>query len=149
MRRMAIALIAALAACASGGTGADAPRGPTPFPVARGSALPPPSPGAAQAAPPEGQAGGGFDFGQWRGADPSAYETQFQARVAARAQGRSTAEIRADLAANGFACEDGARLDCRIEIMEQQCAHDWYVVVEPRQAGPIAGYDVMCLGAQR
>jgi hypothetical protein len=32
--------------------------------------------------------------------------------------------------------------------MERQCAIDWYVVVERGRAPPIAGYDVMCLGAR-
>jgi hypothetical protein len=32
--------------------------------------------------------------------------------------------------------------------MERQCAIDWYVVVERAGAQPIAGHDVMCLGAR-
>jgi len=32
--------------------------------------------------------------------------------------------------------------------MERQCAIDWYVVVERARAEPIAGHDVMCLGAR-
>ena len=65
----------------------------------------------------------------------------------ARYAGQSAVQIRTDLEANGFACEDGGRLDCRIEIMERECAHDWYVVVE-RGREPVAGFDVMCLGAR-
>jgi hypothetical protein len=64
-----------------------------------------------------------------------------------RFAGKTNVEIRADLERNGFACEDAARLDCRIEIMERQCAIDWYVVVEPNRAEPVTGFDIMCLGA--
>jgi len=102
---------------------------------------------SGQTAPPEGRAAGGLDFGQWRGADPAVYAPALQTQVRARYAGQSAAQIRTDLEANGFACEDGARLDCRIEIMERQCAHDWYVVVEPGRE-PVAGFDVMCLGAR-
>jgi len=125
------------------------------FEAVRGQALPPPgaqpapqaSP-AAQSAPPEGVAAGGMDFGQWRGADPDAYSPSFEAQIAARLAGKSRAEIEADLEANGFACRDrGAALECRIEIMERQCAHDWYVALDPERAAPIAGFDLMCLGA--
>jgi hypothetical protein len=67
----------------------------------------------------------------------------------ARYANQEVSYVRADLEANGFACEDAARLDCRIEIMERQCAFDWYVVIERNRAEPIAGYDVMCLGASQ
>ena len=70
-----------------------------------------------------------------------------QAQARQRYTGRSQTDIAADLTANGFACEQGERVDCRIEIMERECAHDWYVVVE-RGRDPVAGYDVMCLGAR-
>ncbi|HRP11200.1 MAG TPA: hypothetical protein PLK37_09220 [Terricaulis sp.] len=146
MRFVALVLIAALAACASGG-GAETPTDPR-LAAARGTALPPPAEtGAGRAAPPEGQAPGGFDFGQWRGADPAVYAPALQTQVRARYAGQSSAQIRADLEANGFACNDEGRLDCRIEIMERQCAHDWYVVVEPGRE-PVAGFDLMCLGAR-
>ena len=146
MRFLALIMIAALAACASGGA-ADAPSNPQ-LAAVRGTALPPPS-GAqnGRAAPPEGRASGGLEFGQWRGADPALYAPALQTQVRARYAGQSAAQIRTDLEANGFACEDGARLDCRIEIMERECAHDWYVVVE-RGREPVAGFDVMCLGAR-
>lgn len=142
-----LAALSLLAACASGGQASDAGAGPSPFPVERGSAPPPPAPGAAQAAPPEGAAPGGIDFGQWRSADPAAYAPAFQDQMRTRFAARSLAQIAADLEANGFACEEGARLDCRIEIMERQCAKDWYVVVE-RGSELVAGFDVMCLGAR-
>lgn len=148
----------ALAACASsapsnGGPGGVAGIGggglaPLPFPVERGSALPPPTAAGVQGAPPEGAAPGGMDFGQWRAADPAVYAPTFQSQVRQRYAGRSTAQIKTDLEANGFACEEGQNLDCRIEIMERQCAHDWYVVVERNSAEPVAGYDKMCLGAR-
>lgn len=136
-----------LAACASGGGAPDSDAGPSPFPVERGSAPPPPTPAAGQSAPPEGVTAGGIDFGQWRNADPAVYAPAFQNQMRTRFAARSPAQIAADLEANGFACENGARLDCRIEIMERQCARDWYVVVE-RSSEPVAGFDVMCLGAR-
>lgn len=146
MRVLVFAVFVALAACASGGEPA-VETGPSPFPVERGAAPPPPS-ANGQTAPPEGAAPGGVDFGQWRGADPAAYAPAFQSQMRQRFADRSASLIRADLEANGFACENGQNLDCRIEIMERQCAIDWYVVVERNQSQPIAGFDVMCLGAQ-
>ncbi|MBX3509959.1 MAG: hypothetical protein KF700_02085 [Hyphomonadaceae bacterium] len=146
MRILLVALVLGLAACASGApTSAE---GPSPFPVARGTAPPPPAearPG--RTAPPQGVGPGGFDFGQWRSADAAAYASALQAQARQRYTGRSQTDIAADLTANGFACEQGERVDCRIEIMERECAHDWYVVVE-RGRDPVAGYDVMCLGAR-
>lgn len=147
MRKLAVILFAALAGCATGG-GVAQDTGPSPFPVERGSAMPPPAQNGAQVAPPEGRAAGGIDFGQWRTADPNAYAQSFQAQMRQRYAGQGVAQIEADLAANGFACENVSRLDCRIEIMDRQCAVDWYVVVERARAEPIAGYDVMCLGAR-
>jgi len=148
MRILALALVSLMAACASGAADPEAELGASPFPVERGSAIPPPAPGSNQSAPPEGRAAGGIDFGQWRGADPAAYAPTFQIQIRQRYNdGRNTAQIRADLEANGFACEDAQRLDCRIEIMERQCAFDWYVVVVRTRPEPIAGFDQMCLGA--
>jgi hypothetical protein len=149
MRFLIIATGAALAACAS--TGAENPGegAANPFPVERGSAIAPPAPnGGGGAAPPQGEGPGGLDFGQWRGADPATYAPAFQERVRARYANQEISYIRADLERNGFACEQSGRLDCRIEIMERQCAIDWYVVVERAGAQPIAGHDVMCLGAR-
>lgn len=144
MRFFAVILIAALAACA---VSVDTPAPSNPLAAARGTALPPPSGAAGQTAPPEGVGPAGFEFGAWRGADPASYSPALQTRVRARYQNWEQARIKADLEANGFACEDGGRLDCRIEIMERQCAHDWYVVVEAGRE-PVAGFDVMCLGAR-
>lgn len=141
-------LLLALGLAACGPTrGAD---GPLPFPLERGSALPPPAVTAAPGGvtPPQGTSSGGFDFGQWRSADPTSYASALQTRVRDRYAGRSRADIRTDLEANGFACVDGDRLDCRIEVLERDCAHDWYVVVERGRPEPVAGYDVMCLGAR-
>jgi hypothetical protein len=120
-----------------------------PFPVARGSALAPPAAAAAsgQAAPPEGRAPGGVDFAAWRSADPASYAPAFQEQMRARLAGKGRAAAEADLSANGFACETGGALDCRIEIMERQCAFDWYVVREHDGEAPAAGFEVMCLGA--
>jgi len=148
MRVLIVALVAALAACASGSGDPQVDAGPSPFPVQRGTAPPPPAQSSAHTAPPEGAGPGGIDFGQWRQADPASYGPAFQTQVQQRYTGRTTAQIRADLEANGFACEDEARLDCRIETMESQCAIDWYVVVERGRAEPIAGFDRMCLGAR-
>jgi hypothetical protein len=68
--------------------------------------------------------------------------------VRARYANQEVSYIRTDLERNGFACEQSGRLECRIEIMERQCAVDWYVVIERAGAQPIAGHDVMCLGAR-
>ena len=150
MRLAGLILIAALAACASSGGGADSGGenlGRLPFPVERGSALPPPAPsGSGVTAPPQGAGAGGIDFGQWRNADPAVYSPAFQTQLRTRFAGQSEAQMRADLEANGFACEEG-RFECRIEIMERQCAFDWYVVGERGRAELIAGFDQMCLGA--
>jgi hypothetical protein len=148
MRILALAMFAGLAACAVGG----GPPAPAPaasvFPAERGTAPRPPTEAAAgHRAPPEGVGPGGIDFGQWRQAAPAAYQPRFEIQMRQRFAGKTNAEIRADLERNGFACEDAARLDCRIEIMERQCAIDWYVVVEPNRAEPVAGFDIMCLGA--
>ena len=149
MRVFAFAAFAALAACASGAAPSVDAGADNPFPVARGSALPPPDAArAGQTAPPEGAGAGGLEFGQWRGADPATYAPAFQDRVRARYANQEVSYIRADLERNGFACEQSGRLECRIEIMERQCAIDWYVVVERAGAQPIAGHDVMCLGAR-
>ncbi len=145
MRFGILLVIAALAACSTaGGDSADAP---LPFPVERGSALAPPAANAGStAAPPEGAGPGGIDFGQWRNADPAVYAPAFQSQIRTRFAGQDASAIRADLELNGFACSQSGRLDCRIEIMERQCAVDWYVVVERGQ--PVAGFDRMCLGAR-
>lgn len=121
----------------------------SPFPVRRGTAPRPPEDAArGQTAPPEGAASGGIDFGAWRNADPNVYGPAFQTQIRARYANKNAAEIRTDLEANGFACEDGPRLECRIEIMERQCGVDWYVVLENAERTPVAGHDVMCLGAE-
>lgn len=146
---LTLAVVAALAACAStGDPSADPDAAPSPFPVERGTAPPPPAQAGRQAPPPESAGAAGLDFGQWRSADPAAYAPAFQQQVQSRLAGRAAAAIQADLEANGFACENGQRLDCRIEIMERQCAFDWYVVLERGRAEPTAGFDVMCLGAR-
>ncbi|MEQ1491372.1 MAG: hypothetical protein ABL932_12570 [Terricaulis sp.] len=149
MRVMVVALVALLGACATGGGAADDPAsGPSPFPVQRGQALPPPS-AAAVSAPPEGVASGGIDFGQWRSADPAVYAPAFQTQIRQRFANQTNPQLRASLEANGFSCEDEQRLDCRIEIMERQCAFDWYVVLERGTREPVAGFEQMCLGANR
>ncbi len=149
MRILVLAAVAALAACASAGVPQIGGGGENPFPVERGSALPPPQADVgSQSAPPQGTGAGGLDFGQWRGADPATYAPAFQERVRTRYANQEISYIRGDLERNGFACEQSGRLECRIEIMESQCAIDWYVVVERAGAQPIAGHDVMCLGAR-
>lgn len=144
-----VAAAFALAACVSGpSTDARDEELPSPFPVARGSLSAPPPETPGQTAPPEGVAAGGVDFGAWRSADPADYAPAFAAQMRLRFAGRPAAVIKAELEGNGFVCGEGARLDCRIEIMERQCAHDWYVVLERGAAEPAAGFDVMCLGAR-
>jgi hypothetical protein len=144
----ALLVAAALAACASSGAPmqSSAAPGDWPFPVERGSALPPPAPSSTQSAPPQGAGAGGIDFGQWRAADPAAYGPAFQAQVRQRYAGQGADQVRADLTANGFACT-GDGVNCRIEIMEQSCAIDWYVVADRAQPELVAGFDRMCLGA--
>lgn len=150
MRVLIVAALAlsAAACAASGGSESGAALGPTPFPIERGSVPPPPNEAQGQTAPPEGASAAGIDFGRWRQADPASYAPAFQTQIRTRYDGRSAAQIRADLEANGFACEDSGRLDCRIEIMERQCAFDWYVVLERNRPEPVAGFDQMCLGAR-
>lgn len=148
MRVMVIALVALLGACATGGGGDEPASSPSPFPVQRGQALPPPDE-PTRSAPPEGAARGGIDFGNWRQADPATYAPAFQNQIRQRFAGQNATELKASLEANGFACENERRLDCRIEIMERQCAFDWYVVLERGEREPVAGFDQMCLGANR
>ncbi len=141
-----------LCACAAGGGANSATVGPNPFPVERGSAAPPPAvAGNGRAAPPEGRArDGAIDFGQWRSADPARYGPAFEAQMQTRLTASTErAQAKADLESNGFSCDQSAgKLDCRIEIMERQCAYDWYVVLEDGRAAPAAGFDQMCLGAR-
>jgi hypothetical protein len=146
--RILVLAAALLAACAVGGGDPEVDAGPSPFPVERGSAPPPPATTGRHSAPPEGAGPGGIDFGQWRQADPAVYGPAFQDQMRQRYSGRSSAQIRTDLEANGFVCEDAGRLDCRIETMERQCAFDWYVVLERNRPEPVAGFDIMCLGAR-
>jgi hypothetical protein len=148
MRKLAIALVALVGACASGAAGPDSDAGSRVLQAQRGTALAPPEPSGANA-PPEGIGAGGIDFGRWREGDPAIYGPAFQSQIRARYGDQEISDIRADLERNGFRCEDDRRLDCRIEIMERQCAFDWYVVLERGASVPAAGFDVMCLGANR
>ncbi|GAM98549.1 hypothetical protein U91I_02184 [alpha proteobacterium U9-1i] len=153
MRFSALVLAVALGACAATsevvGSVTGAEEIPNPFPVARGSAIAPPGSAAAgRGAPPEGRAGA-VDFGQWRSADPVAYASAWQSQMQTLV-GADRAGARSALQQSGFACEGtGERLDCRIEIMDNQCAYDWYVVAEAGRRDPAAGFDKMCLGARR
>lgn len=144
---MRVMMMAALIFAVSAGVALAQHAAPSPFPVQRGTAPPPPQPGASShTAPPEGVAAGGIDFGQWRGADVTTYAASFKTQLAAREGGKDASAIQADLQANGFACEQGARLDCRIEISEGQCVQDWYVVVD--ETGVHPGYEKACLAAR-
>lgn len=150
----AIALTAALGACATtdggaGGTGAITASTPSPFPQApRGSAPPPPVSVASHQAPPEGATPGGIVFGAWRSTPPAAYATQFQAQMSARLAGRDRRAVRQDLEGNGFGCEDVQNLDCRIEVSEQGCAYDWYVVLDAARPEPVIGFEKVCQAPQ-
>ncbi len=151
MRTKAIWLAVAIASAAAGIAMAQEPppTQPVPFVVNRGSAPPPPAPsGSAQTAPAEGIAAGGIDFGQWRSANPETYGPAFETQMRRRFAGQEAAAARADLEANGFTCGGSPTLQCRIEIMENSCAKDWYVVFERNRPEPVAGFDVMCLGAR-
>jgi hypothetical protein len=153
MRLLALMFAIAVSACAASVPLPNpAPRGV--FASTHGSALAPPAPSATAArqsagAPPEGVAAGGLDFGRWRTiADMSVYSSTFAAEVAAKTQGRTHDEAVRYMMANGFQCAArGADVECRIEIMEQSCAHDWYAVFPEGRAQPVSGADVMCLGA--
>ncbi|MFT3727504.1 MAG: hypothetical protein QM759_06765 [Terricaulis sp.] len=142
--RILIVTAAAAAVFAFGAASASAQHSaPSPFPVQRGTAPPPPQPGAStHAAPPQGVGPGGIDFGQWRSAETETYATSFKTQLAAREGGKDASAIQADLQANGFACEQGARLDCRIEIADAQCEQNWYVVVDDQGVHP--GYEKAC-----
>ena len=152
MRAFLLGLLASALGCGLAfATAIDNPPPSThsPFPVQRGSAPPPPAPGAStQTPPPEGQAASGIDFGSWRAAETSAYSANFARQIQAREQGRDAPQVRADLEANGFACEDATRLDCRIEIREHPCAYEWYVVVEAGRAAPVAAFEKSCSAAR-
>lgn len=152
MRGFLIGVLASALSCSAAfATAIDntPPPARSPFPVARGTAPPPPASGVgAQTPPPEGPAAGGIDFGLWRGAETAAYSLNFSNLIVAREQGRDAPEVRVDLEANGFACEDAMRLDCRIEIREQACAYEWYVVVEAGRAAPVAAFEKSCAARQ-
>lgn len=150
MRTKAVWLAVAIVSGAIGAATAQEPppTQPVPFVVNRGSAPPPPAPvGAGQSAPIEGVTPDGLDFGQWRTANPETYGPAFETQMRRRYAGQTSAAARADLEANGFACAGDGTVQCRIEIMEASCAKDWYVVFEQGRAEPVAGFDVMCLGA--
>lgn len=151
MRLIILSAAAALGACAATvELPQSQPQGV--FAATHGTALAPPGQSAPQGyadpAPPEGLAPGGLDFGQWRSADVDAYARTFAAELAAKTQGRSREESANFLIANGFSCaQRGDDLECRIEIMHNQCARDWYAVFPEGRREPVAGADVMCLGA--
>ncbi|MES1197054.1 MAG: hypothetical protein ABUL55_00370 [Pseudomonadota bacterium] len=144
MRVGVLAFVAGLAACAVAFAADDPAPAPSPFPVQRGTAPPPPSDANRQSAPPEGVAAGGVDFGQWRSAGERAYQASFQTQLRQRLAGKVRADMKADLEHNGFACEDAARLDCRIEITDHGCGFDWYVVLEQNDPEPVIGFEELC-----
>ena len=107
---------------------------------------------AAVAAPPQGVAAGGLDFGVWRGTNPTAYAETMQAKLRAREAGKSVAAARADLEANGFACAEARErigaaapaLECRLASADGGCAVEWWAVLETPGDAIKAGYDRMC-----
>jgi hypothetical protein len=128
--------------------------GDNPFQRDKGK-LPPPVVAVAAPAPatppPEGAAAGGLDFGAWRGADTAAYGPSFERRVRALAAGKTVAQSRAVLQANGFACAEsgdrggaGPALECRIAVTDRGCGVEWWTVIEEPLAAPKAGFDRMC-----
>ncbi|HVZ99282.1 MAG TPA: hypothetical protein VG841_03085 [Caulobacterales bacterium] len=149
MRAGILAFVAGLAVASLAFAADDPAPQPSPFPVQRGTAPPPPADTVSHAAPPEGVGAGGIDFGQWRSAAPREYEQGFARQIAQRLAGKGRAAVKADLEANGFACEDAARLDCRIEISERQCGFDWYVVLEQNAAAPVVGFEESCRAVDR
>jgi len=87
MRVLIFAALLALGACATGGGEVSRDQGPDgefPFAVERGTALPPPAPASAGAAPPQGAGAGGLDLRQWRAAAPTSYAPAFQTRLRQR-----------------------------------------------------------------
>lgn len=101
--------------------------------------------------PPEGVGPAGVDFGQWRSANPQTYGLAFQARMRERLGGKPVSAARADLAANGFSCQEprdrsglGPALDCRLAVRENGCDLEWWVVLEDAAAPAKAGRDAMC-----
>jgi hypothetical protein len=108
---------------------------------------------AATTAPPEGVGPGGLDFGLWRSANVTGYAESLEAKLRARLGGKSLAQSRADLEANGFACLEArdrpgaARvpaLECRLAVSENRCEREWWAVIEDPATPVKAGYDVMC-----
>jgi hypothetical protein len=137
-------MLSALAVLAS----ACATEAPAPEPAA-------PPAGASAGWPPEGRSASGLAFGNWRGGDPGRLAPAFAQEIRTRMNGKALGAIRADLEANRFECRDANRpdgrpvpdLECRLGVMERDCNHEWWVVVERAGAEPLAGYDLMCLGA--
>ena len=102
-------------------------------------------------APPEGVAAGGLDFGVWRGTNPGAYGETMQSKLRTREAGKTVTQVRADLEANGFSCEEARErlgeapaLECRLATKERSCDIEWWAVQETPGAAIKAGHDVMC-----
>lgn len=156
MRLAGFALILALAAASAAHAQARdpslalPPSTENPFVASRGTGpAPPAETHRTGRAPPEGAGPGGINFGRWRNANPATYSPAFADQMAQRFASLDRAAARADLERNGFTCTDRpTALDCRIEIMEEGCAKDWYVALDDRRPRPYAGFDVMCLGAR-
>jgi len=152
MRTQIVAAALMLGACAAQ---VDTPVGAAhrdawPFPTPRGSAIAPPRAGGAlDPAPPEGEAGGGLNFGLWRSAEPGALQIAFAAEVRALLSGMNRSAGVAALARNGFHCAPRGQLDCRIEVSDHGCTYDWYVVRDTTRAAPIVRFDKVCLGGAR
>jgi hypothetical protein len=113
--------------------------------------------------PPQGKDGEkGFDYGQWRTADPQPLGTDFAEQVRQRYLVVPTvAEARQDLEANGFGCVDGSRrvegravpdLECRRDVLERRCTWHWIVEINEASGGlaPATGrYEVFCAGGTK
>jgi hypothetical protein len=113
--------------------------------------------------PPQGKDGErGFDYGQWRTADPEPLGAKFAEDVRQRYLVVSTlGAARKDLEANGFGCIDGNRrvegravpdLECRRDVLERKCTWHWVVEIDEAAEGLAEArgrYEVNCVGGSK
>jgi hypothetical protein len=126
MKRMwaalALALMAAAGACASGGAGG--------------------------ARPPMGKGPAGTDFGYWNRDAEGSVDQAFRTHVAASYKMSEAAKARANLEADGFSCQDGNRpdaqpvpeLSCTRQFKMNEDVHAWSVQFWPSEPRPRARY---------
>jgi hypothetical protein len=104
----------------------------------------------------------GFDYGQWRNADPEELAKDFAEQVRQRyLVVPSIAAARQDLEVNGFGCVDSSQrvegravpdLECRRDVLERKCTWHWIVEINKASGGlaPAKGrYEVFCAGGAK